>query len=123
MQEGNEDLTKTNGNGSEPGPDEKKDEKKEKPTKPKAKRKGRPKGTGKRKAKATGKAPKQRTIRKKKVVAVNGVDYDYINGAACPACYFPKVSPTRVMPWENKVRIRYHTCRRCGHGFKSIQIK
>ena len=59
---------------------------------------------------------------------LSGVDFDLIKGAQCPKCRMhlkkiPGKTTTNVLPWADGVRVRYHTCRRCGAKFKSIETK
>lgn len=57
---------------------------------------------------------------------LDGVEFDLIHGAQCPMCKshlkkMPGKTTTNVLPWADGVRVRYHTCRRCGARFKSIE--
>lgn len=62
----------------------------------------------------------KKTVRKKRE-PLDGVGYDRIIGAQCPACYMPGGYVTNTLPWEDSTRVRYHVCRRCGTRFKSIE--
>jgi len=60
--------------------------------------------------------------------ASSGVDYSPRLGALCPACG-KKAKIIKTMPWEDRIRIRYHKClsQRCilaaiGRGIKSIEV-
>lgn len=60
--------------------------------------------------------------------ASSGVDYSPRLGALCPACG-KKAKIIRTLPWEDRIRIRYHKClsKRCvlaamGRGIKSIEV-
>jgi len=64
--------------------------------------------------------------KQKKRRSLDGVAYDRVQGASCPACRMnlgkmSGGSVTNTLPWEDGLRIRYHTCRRCGARFKSIE--
>lgn len=52
---------------------------------------------------------------------VEGVAFSRQHGAVCPKCGFgrPRIHTTK--PWEEGIRVRYHECGWCGHGFKSIE--
>lgn len=68
----------------------------------------------------TKKKTAKRPVQKKRE-PLDGVVYDRIAGAQCPACNMPGGYVTNTLPWESKVRIRYHVCRRCGSKFKSVE--
>ena len=62
---------------------------------------------------------KKRKLTRKPVA---GVEYNRVAGVVCPSCrMFPGGSVTNTLPWEDGVRVRYHTCRRCGTRFKSVE--
>lgn len=72
---------------------------------------------------AVKKAQKQE---KKKRQPLEGVGYNRVSGVVCPSCKMntgsmPGGSVTNTLPWEDGLRIRYHTCRRCGGRFKSVE--
>ena len=52
-----------------------------------------------------------------------GVDYTRKYGAICPLCGTPRAWVRRTMPWNGKIRERYHKCRKCGFNFKSVETE
>ena len=71
-------------------------------------------------------AAKKTNQEKAKKQPLDGVTYDRVAGVDCPACRMnlgriPGGSVTNTLPWEDGIRVRYHTCRRCGARFKSVE--
>ncbi|RLB88632.1 MAG: hypothetical protein DRH26_13195 [Deltaproteobacteria bacterium] len=62
------------------------------------------------------------TQKKTSKVPIEGVDYSKVTGTICPSCRMPGAFVRNTLPWEDGLRVRYHTCRRCGTNFKSIEL-
>jgi len=75
------------------------------------------KKTNKKQMKPKQEPPPKKIIKKQ----IDGTEYNRITGASCTACRASGAYTRNTLPWESGLRIRYHTCRRCGTSFKSIE--